>query len=342
MSLMAACVPLPYKVAVEANKVEPISADSVMLVDDPKFYNWVLDLVGEELHKKYPQIDIVSEDKFYSEISPDSRKVGALLKPETHERLYAHGIAYVVLLSGQTESSEMKGPWVWPLGIATGTVDAQLTATIVRTGDVALSSGLHAKGGGTGTVASYGWTIIVMPMAVESVAERISDAIGERIEADGLLNKAKIVLLKVQESSRQSEVAQQPVFADASEKELWHKVQEGQKATQGEPESQLQLYYSTVSSDPASAHRWLCKSADHGHPDARDRLALLYEHGSEGFDKGLVRAYMWYALAAQSGSYWGAHNAKRIRDNDLDPALISAAENAVVTWQVGQCEDGLN
>lgn len=123
--------------------------------------------------------------------------------------------------------------------------------------------------------------------------------------------------------------------------ELRNKAKQGDNARQGEPEAQLQLYYNLVGQDRAAAHRWLCKSADAGHPDARYRLALLYENGMEGVNKNNVRAYLWYTLAAESGSYWGGRHAIRLRNEHLTAQALIEAEDAVQKWRPGHCEFGL-
>lgn len=108
--------------------------------------------------------------------------------------------------------------------------------------------------------------------------------------------------------------------------------------TKSNGETQLQLYYDTVGQDRISAHRWLCKSADRGYAEARYRLGLLYENGSEGIKKDYVRSYLWYALSAQSGSFSGKRDALRLKEDILNAESIAAAENMVEKWQPGQCE----
>jgi hypothetical protein len=128
------------------------------------------------------------------------------------------------------------------------------------------------------------------------------------------------------------------IYADQSQEDLLYKLQQGKNAKQGEAEEQLQLYYNAVKQDPVVAHRWLCESADQGHPEARYRLAILYENGSEGIRKDSVMAYVWYTLAGESGEYWGGRNALRLMKDNLSTEAIKQAEDMVRKRQPGQCE----
>jgi len=128
------------------------------------------------------------------------------------------------------------------------------------------------------------------------------------------------------------------IYADQSREALLHQLKQGKDAQLGEAEELLQKYYDTVMLDHTQAHRWLCKSADLGHPDARFRLALLYENGNEGVRKDYVMAYLWYWLAGASGNYWGGKNALRLRKDYLGPKAIKNADEMTRNWQSGQCE----
>jgi len=136
-------------------------------------------------------------------------------------------------------------------------------------------------------------------------------------------------------------IVHRSIFADVSQAELSTKAQQGKAAKHGEPEAHLQLYFNTVAKEPRDAHQWLCQSADQGHPDARYRLALVFEHGQEGFDKDYVKAYVWYVLAAQSGSYWGETNARRIASEHLTPGDLVEARRKVAEWRPGDCATDL-
>jgi TPR repeat protein len=119
---------------------------------------------------------------------------------------------------------------------------------------------------------------------------------------------------------------------------LSHKTKKLEEAKRGNLEAQLQQYYSLVIRAPADAHQWLCKSADQGHPDARYRLALLYEYGNEGFERDYIRAYLWYVLAAETGSYWAGRHLQRLARDHLSPDDTVEAKKALREWKPGQCE----
>jgi TPR repeat protein len=108
----------------------------------------------------------------------------------------------------------------------------------------------------------------------------------------------------------------------------------------GEPEQLYQSYYNTITigSKVTPAHESLCQSADKGNPDARYRLGLLFEFGHEGFKKDFSKAYLWYALAGESGKYRGGKNALRMKKEHLSSESFLQAEDMVRRWKPGQCE----
>jgi len=103
-------------------------------------------------------------------------------------------------------------------------------------------------------------------------------------------------------------------------------------------EVQLQRYYDLINKDRRMAHYWLCKSADKGNPDARYRLAVLYENGSEGINKNIIKSYMWYMLANESKHYWSKHHIVRLRKELLGHSEYNKFSNVVDNWKPGQCE----
>ena len=109
------------------------------------------------------------------------------------------------------------------------------------------------------------------------------------------------------------------------------------RAEQGDREAQLQLYWNTVAYDISSAHRWVCRAADQGHPDARYRIGLLYHYGNEGLPRDSVWAYVWYSLAANTGN----HNAARTLEwftPEIQPSQIKEGDRLIHAWRPGECE----
>jgi hypothetical protein len=101
----------------------------------------------------------------------------------------------------------------------------------------------------------------------------------------------------------------------------------------------LQMYWN----DPKhpDAKMWLCRSADTGYPEAQYRLGLLYENGSEGIPRDMVRAYMWYRISASTGNYMrAADQAQRIQEN-LTSDQLAQAEMLIQKREPGQCERDL-
>jgi len=110
-------------------------------------------------------------------------------------------------------------------------------------------------------------------------------------------------------------------------------------ALEGDPEAQMQLYWNDPSDSDALL--WLCRAADQDNIEARYRLGLLYENGSEGVPKNMAKAYMWYQIAASTGSaIRSADQARRIREG-LSVGQAARADTLVRDWKPGQCERDL-
>jgi len=105
-----------------------------------------------------------------------------------------------------------------------------------------------------------------------------------------------------------------------------------------DPDAQLQVYY-----DPNedTRHIWLCRAADNGNPEARYRLAVLYESGAEGLAENSLQAQVWYTLATYSGHRWGYTNARRLAGSAPSSESIQLQE-LLREWRPGQCENQLH
>jgi hypothetical protein len=107
-------------------------------------------------------------------------------------------------------------------------------------------------------------------------------------------------------------------------------------ANEGNADAQLQLYWNEP--DHKDALKWLCRAADHGNAEAQYRLAVLYETGSNGVTKNLVKSYMWYQITASRGGYMRpADQAQRLREI-LTAEQAIQAEALLRNWKPGQCE----
>ena len=84
-------------------------------------------------------------------------------------------------------------------------------------------------------------------------------------------------------------------------------------------------------------YRDLCFAADHGLSDAMMNLAFEYEHGFSVIQKDLVRAYIWYRLAANSGIALAKADAERIETTQLSTEERGEAERLLDAWEPGQC-----
>jgi TPR repeat protein len=111
-----------------------------------------------------------------------------------------------------------------------------------------------------------------------------------------------------------------------------------QLANAGDPEAQMQLYYSNPYAPDAL--RWLCRSADQSHPHAMNELATYYWTGRRGIEQDLTRAYLWYSLAVRAG-----HEEYRWKLREVAGSITheqrARAEEMLADWRPGQCERDL-
>ena len=83
-----------------------------------------------------------------------------------------------------------------------------------------------------------------------------------------------------------------------------------------------------------------CPNADLGHTEAQKRIGDLYCLGLLGLERDLVRAYVWYALAASGGNNGATEKLDQLT-NELSPQQLSEALIKLEEWEPGQCERDL-
>jgi len=105
-------------------------------------------------------------------------------------------------------------------------------------------------------------------------------------------------------------------------------------AESGNPEARLQLYWH----DTGEGMYWLCRAANQGYPKARYRVAQLYEFGDDGVNQDLVRAYMWYDLAAQACHPWARKDALRISHDSLSEDERRDVTHMIEQWSAIDCK----
>jgi len=106
------------------------------------------------------------------------------------------------------------------------------------------------------------------------------------------------------------------------------------KASLGDPEAQLQLYWSLNLPERLI---WLCRSADQEKAEAQKRLGILYAKGAEGVTVDPTWAFVWYSKASSNGDHWAGVDAERLLSglNEKDAAL---AWRKLQAWEPGQCK----
>lgn len=119
-----------------------------------------------------------------------------------------------------------------------------------------------------------------------------------------------------------------------SESDLeWSKAQILQKAEQGDSYAQYRLYTILIESEPSIAYRWLCRSADNGHLQARYTLGQVFEHSRQNH----VQAYVWYSLSDKFNEY----GLQYFVDKNLTTEEYQKARVELLEWRPGQCKRDL-
>jgi TPR repeat protein len=84
-------------------------------------------------------------------------------------------------------------------------------------------------------------------------------------------------------------------------------------------------------------YRDICFAAEHGLAEAMMNLAFEFEYGFSVIQKDLVRAYVWYRLAANSGYDQAIANLERIEKTQLSSEQLGEAERLLNAQVPGQC-----
>lgn len=84
-------------------------------------------------------------------------------------------------------------------------------------------------------------------------------------------------------------------------------------------------------------YRDLCYAAEHGLLAAMMDLAFEYEHGFGLVQKDIVRAYVWYRLAAKSGSEQAIEHVNWMEPTQLSSEELEKAQGLLGSSSLGQC-----
>ena len=316
----------------------------------------LLEELSEEITKAYRDIEIVDGLLFRDTAFPEGGwKLETFLQPGVSRQVSEKLDVDYLVLTGEMklDEGEEEGFLVPLLAGAMAIESASTISAVImdlRTGK--LVSRIECKARGTTRMVYY--VIFIAgsgPMSLESgAAEGLARGIGKVITELAPAGKRRVAVLSLEfpgaiegigHDAFPDEAVRNEIYAHRSDDDLRAASKQGSKACQGEADIQLQKYFTLIETDPTAAHQWLCKSADQGHPEARYRLALIYENGNQDFKKNPVKAYMWYVLAGESGKYWGGKHALRLQQDVLGPEELAEARKAVQEWRPGQCEAGI-
>ena len=88
--------------------------------------------------------------------------------------------------------------------------------------------------------------------------------------------------------------------------------------------------------------QFLCNSADSGDTNAQYKLGLYFDYGIEGLPKDQMRAYVWYEIAAASGSHMTSASRAKQLQSVLSEEQVLQAKQLIRDWIPGWCEKDLS
>jgi hypothetical protein len=354
VSSIAGCgVGVPSKPAVEVERSQPVRiAKGAVISLGPRR---LLEEISAEIEKKYQDIEIVDGLLFRDTAFPKGGwNLETLLQPNVSTTVSEQLDADYLVLVGQLElgQGEEEG-FFFPMLVGAMSIEGFSTISAVildlRTGKLVSKIDCEARG----TSYIFHYVIFIAgnePLLGSGATKGLAGEIGALITELSPTGKRRVAVLALEypdkagktpksgDDALLDQVVRTEVYAHRSDEELRAAAKQGTDAYSGEADTQLQRYFGLVGTDAAAAHALLCESADQGHPRARYQLALIYENGNEGVKRDLVKAYMWYVLAGESGEYWGGRHALRLKQDVLGPEELSAAQQAVQEWRPGQCK----
>jgi hypothetical protein len=101
-------------------------------------------------------------------------------------------------------------------------------------------------------------------------------------------------------------------------------------------------WYKLQTLEDTTRFQWLCRAADHGHPNAQAEVGRHHLKGLNSLQKDLTRAYVWYTLSASSScfSYSYAFDLQKLT-REMTSEQIAQAEKQLQNWGPGLCEHEL-
>ncbi|MGD8631412.1 MAG: hypothetical protein PVH38_12345 [Gammaproteobacteria bacterium] len=309
-----------------------------------------------ELRDASDHIEIIESTSLWEQIFPErdpdaEARLEELTKPETLDLLDSLNIQSIIIINPPTSSSgedsfRFLGA-AWQGSQAHSTKMSALVLDIETSRD---SEQLTTSAAGKSRAA---WVFIPLPIinfffwdfeadTEGSAKEGLAKAFAEKLLAQYAQRPVRIAVLgAIAESDKQKNSdtmrartaprsTNSTVFGLSPEQLEW-------KASLGNPEAQLQLYWNLSTPERLL---WLCRSADQEHSEAQKRLGILYENGAGGVTTNPVWAFVWYSKASLNGDYWSGLSAERIL-GQLNEQDAARAREMLENWESGQCKSDL-
>jgi hypothetical protein len=191
-SLVAACIPIPYKPSATVAPETGIDVSPTLTVSNRR--DDAVKKIAGYLQAEAHEITVISNRDLAPVAFPDGDvALEKLLEPDSRARLRTElGLSYLILV-GDLAQKELThhGGFIPLLGLGTSTDLANLVATVIDLADGKAVTGLSSTAQGRMSGVIYGfYGLFVVPMtdkgAYDGLAKGIADAIRGRSDIQGL------------------------------------------------------------------------------------------------------------------------------------------------------------
>jgi len=191
------CVPVPYPVTpqLEVSDSVVLPSEDILVTLGPRSF---LESLEKALTDESSRIEIADALSFRDAAFPEGGwTLAQLLAPGNCDRVRQQTGVDVVVLFGplETESSRLRGPYIWPAGVGQATTESTLSAVLIDLESNDLVCQVDVTARGKYTLMSWGWTVPVLPMTESGAIAGMMRTLAEEIRRRTAADHPRVVLL---------------------------------------------------------------------------------------------------------------------------------------------------
>jgi hypothetical protein len=165
----------------EVSRTVVLPSEDILVTLAPRNF---LESVEKALAEEDPRIEIVDALPFRDSAFPEGGwTLAQLAAAENCARLRERtGVDTVVLVGPlETESGQLRGPYIWPAGVGQSRSESTLSAILIDLERSALACQVDVSAAGKYTVMSWGWTVPVIPLTESGALHGMAQSLSEEI-----------------------------------------------------------------------------------------------------------------------------------------------------------------